>query len=493
MEEQNKEIQIADNVELLKDKLLKSELQRKAILDNIPDIAWLKDRESRLVAVNEPFGKACGFNPEELVGKTDLDIWPRELAERYRADDQEVISSGKRKRVEEPLADKEGKIKWIETIKTPIYNEKGEIIGTTGIARDITERKEIEERLKQAHAELQLRVKVRTAELTKINEELMSEVNQRKQVQDALNLQERFLSSVFSSIQDGISILDCQMNILRVNPVMEKWYAHAMPLVGKKCYQAYHCSEKPCEVCPTLRTLKDEGVAYEVVPKRAANGEITGWLDLYSFPLLNQETGKMQGVIEYVRDITERRRAEDALIESEVRYRGLIESQHELVVRVDPEGKFTFVNDAYCRKFGKSREELLGKNFMPLVHEDDLPSTLEAMKGLEVAPYRIYVEQRARTQEGWRWIAWEDYAIKDEYGKTIEIQGVGRDITDRRVGEEKLGALNKELTRTNTKLKQLSLMDSHTGLFNHRYLEEVIEAEFHRAKRYAHALAVVMM
>ena len=124
--------------------LLKSEFQRRAILDNIPDIAWLKDKESRFVAVNEPFGKACGFVPEDLVGKTDLDIWPRELAERYRADDKEVMDSGKRKRVEEPLADKEGKIKWIETIKTPVYNEKGEVIGTTGIARDITERKQIE-------------------------------------------------------------------------------------------------------------------------------------------------------------------------------------------------------------------------------------------------------------------------------------------------------------------------------------------------------------
>ena len=123
-------------------------LQLKAILDNIPDIAWLKDKESRLVAVNEPFGKSCGFEPEDLVGKTDLDLWPRDLAERYRADDKEVMESGKRKQVEEPLKDAEGRILWIETTKTPIYDEHGDISGTAGIARDITERKRAEEKLK---------------------------------------------------------------------------------------------------------------------------------------------------------------------------------------------------------------------------------------------------------------------------------------------------------------------------------------------------------
>jgi PAS domain S-box-containing protein len=130
--------------------LQKIQHEQRAILDNIPDIAWLKDEESRFIAVNEPFGKACGVKPEDLVGRTDLDIWPRELAERYRSDDKEVMQSGRRKQVEEPLVDKEGKTTWIETIKTPIYNEKGEVIGTAGIARDITERKKLEAQLLHA-------------------------------------------------------------------------------------------------------------------------------------------------------------------------------------------------------------------------------------------------------------------------------------------------------------------------------------------------------
>jgi PAS domain S-box-containing protein len=125
--------------------LQESERQMRALLDNIPDIVWLKDAQSRFIAVNEPFGKTCGAKPEDLVGKSDFDIWPKEMAEAYRADDQEVMQSGRTKRVEEPLEDAHGSQKWIETIKTPIRNDRGNVIGTTGIARDVTERKRVEE------------------------------------------------------------------------------------------------------------------------------------------------------------------------------------------------------------------------------------------------------------------------------------------------------------------------------------------------------------
>jgi len=128
--------------------------RQKAILDNIPDMAWLKDREGRFIAVNGAFARSCGIKAGEMSGKTDFDVWPRDLAEKYRNDDREVIESGKRKYVEEPLADKEGKIQWLETIKIPIYNDENEVIGTTGIARDITERKKYEEELKDAYRRL---------------------------------------------------------------------------------------------------------------------------------------------------------------------------------------------------------------------------------------------------------------------------------------------------------------------------------------------------
>ena len=71
----------------------------------------------------------------------------------------------------------------------------------------------------------------------------------------ALEERERFLNNIFSSIRDGISILDPELRIIRVNPALEGWYAHQMPLVGKKCYEAYHLRKEPCEKCPSSQTI----------------------------------------------------------------------------------------------------------------------------------------------------------------------------------------------------------------------------------------------
>ena len=106
------------------------------------------------------------------------------------------------------------------------------------------------------------------------------DITHRIKAEQAIQERERFLSSVFTSIQDGISILDTELNIIRVNPTMERWYPHAMPMMGKKCFEAYHSSGQPCESCPSIRTLASGQSAYELVPKRGPSGEITGWLDL---------------------------------------------------------------------------------------------------------------------------------------------------------------------------------------------------------------------
>jgi PAS domain S-box-containing protein len=154
--------------------LFEGERQKRAILDNIPDIAWLKDRDGRFLAVNTPLATAAGKKrPEDLLGLTDLDIWPRDLAVRYRADDDEIMQSGQHKRVEEPLVDATGEARWIETFKTRIVGDHGEVIGTTGIARDITTRKRAEEALRVTNDELERRVALRTAELAEAQESLV--------------------------------------------------------------------------------------------------------------------------------------------------------------------------------------------------------------------------------------------------------------------------------------------------------------------------------
>jgi len=147
--------------------------------------------------------------------------------------------------------------------------------------------------------DLEKRVAERTAELLKANE--------------SLKQRERFLSTVFASIQDGMAILNAQLDVLRVNPAMERWYSHMMPIMGKKCYAAFHGRDRPCEICPTQKTLATKRSGFAVTPKKGPGGTIVGWLDLYTFPIINIATGELKGVIEYVRDVTDRRKLEEQL------------------------------------------------------------------------------------------------------------------------------------------------------------------------------------
>ncbi len=85
-------------------------------------MAWLKDTESRLEMINETYATTCGRIIDECIGKTDLDLFPEEMARGYMADDLEVCRSGKKKQTEEKVLSPDG-IKWHLTYKTPIYDE----------------------------------------------------------------------------------------------------------------------------------------------------------------------------------------------------------------------------------------------------------------------------------------------------------------------------------------------------------------------------------
>jgi len=122
--------------------------QQKAILDNIPYLAWLKDNEGKYIIVNEPFARLYNKDVADIIGKSDHDLCSPELAEDYEHNDDEVKKSGKRQLMEQVEDLPQGQF-WSETFKTPIFNEKGEVIGITGISRDISDRKVMEATLRE--------------------------------------------------------------------------------------------------------------------------------------------------------------------------------------------------------------------------------------------------------------------------------------------------------------------------------------------------------
>ncbi|MEI7812803.1 MAG: PAS domain S-box protein [Ignavibacteria bacterium] len=121
-----------------------------AIIENQSGLFWLKDPDGRVLVVNKNFSDEFGFdNPESLVGKTDYDLWLRELADKYIAEDRRVIETKKTIIVEESILD-EGNLKWFETYKAPIFDHQGKVIGTTGYSINITGRKQAEDALQKS-------------------------------------------------------------------------------------------------------------------------------------------------------------------------------------------------------------------------------------------------------------------------------------------------------------------------------------------------------
>ena len=125
----------------LAENALKEALQQKitelnSFLNNIPDMAWLKDIESRFIAVNKAFGEAVEMDPESLVNHTCEVCFGEEGSKKFQEDDWKVMESGKQRVIEEQIVDSRGKEVWLETIKSPILDELGKVGGTVGIARD---------------------------------------------------------------------------------------------------------------------------------------------------------------------------------------------------------------------------------------------------------------------------------------------------------------------------------------------------------------------
>jgi len=134
--------------ERLKEHLRKEHSLLQTLMDNIPDSIYFKDDKNRFVRVNKAKAEHSNVAPDDMVGKTDFDFFPEEQARETFADDNRVMKSGK------PLIDKvekithlNGKKHWVSVTKVPWYNDKGEIIGTMGISRDITKRKEEQDRI----------------------------------------------------------------------------------------------------------------------------------------------------------------------------------------------------------------------------------------------------------------------------------------------------------------------------------------------------------
>jgi DNA-binding CsgD family transcriptional regulator len=129
------------------------------------------------------------------------------------------------------------------------------------------------------------------------------------------------LLSTLDCIQDGVSVLDTDLNVRYVNTSMKYWYATSGDFIGRKCYQVYHNRVDPCENCPILKTIQNKGPHIGVV-KYSQAGKDIGWQELFAIPIMDKNETVI-GVVEYVRDISHQYKLEHDLIQIMEQYHSL--------------------------------------------------------------------------------------------------------------------------------------------------------------------------
>jgi len=401
------------------------------------------DEKDRYIYVNAAYARIFGYSQEDFIGETWRKITPSDMippTENGLKDTLHNKDKGLFKGEVRGLR-KDGSIVPTEVMATGLWDDNRNYTGHICIVRDITE---------------------------------------RKRAEDAQREGERFLENIFASIQDGIGIIDVDMNIIRVNKTTQSWYPYAAPLVGKKCYEAYHSRKERCELCPAWEALRTGKSAYNVVSKHGPEGKEVGWLEIYSYPLNDTTTGKIKGVIEYVRDITHRKRVEEELKQSEEKYRLLIENIQEGVFIIQ-DAKFQFVNQEFADISGYSIEEIIGTDFYRFVAPEDLEMVKDRyhrrQKG-ENVPNEY--EFHAMRINGEKPVVNMKVGIVTYRGRAASM-GILKDITEHKKVEESIKRYTRELEESN-RMKELFTDIMHHDLLNpinvaHGYVELFLEDE----------------
>ncbi len=384
--------------------LWESEEKYRSFMHNFHGIAFQGD----LLFVPDFFQGAV----EEITGYTENDftagkprwdqvIHPDDLT-RIRESVEKICSvPGYSTEREYRIIRKNGEIRWVHEFIRNTYDDYGKPVRVQGAIYDITD---------------------------------------RRQTEEALRENEFFLDGVFESIQDGISVLDTDLTIHRVNGIMKQWYAENLPLEGKKCHACYHNKNMPCNPCPTLRCIQSGRTERDIVP--GLSGSPVEWIELFSYPIKDRDSGEVRGVVEFVRDITDRKRAEEALRESEERFRQIAENAGEGFFLSDAsDNRAIYVSPAYEQIWGRSLEIAYAhaQSWLEVVHPEDRERVNAYIEKHDRGKVAFNQEYRILWPDGSiRWVRDRVYPIKNESGEIYRIVGVTEDITERKQIEETL-------------------------------------------------------
>ena len=337
----------------------------RALIDNVPDLIYVKDAASRFVLANRAVTRLTGEKtPEELVGKTDFDFFPEDLATSYFSDEQAIIRSGQAMvgRIEASV-DSDGNSRWLSTSKVPLLDSGGKVIGIIGIGRDITE---------------------------------------RKQGEDNLRGERELLRTIIDNMPDYIYVKDAQGRFLIANSALAQLIGakSSEDLLGKSDFDFF-----PKELATSFHADEQavigsgEPLVGQEEPSVDAQGKAR-WTLTSKVPLRDVD-GRVMGIIGIGRDITKRREAEDAVRESNQALKALVDASPAGIFCMDRYWNVTLWNPAAEHILGWSEKELLGRpfSFVP----EDMRSAYEDLRaavfqGETVSNREMRARKRDRSQ-----------------------------------------------------------------------------------------------
>lgn|GEM_PF-5375974 len=288
--------------------------------------------------------------------------------------------------------------------------------------------------------------------LFKMSSSIGSQVGQfieRRNAERALQRSHDTFLNLIQNAPFGILLVDASLTVTRASAGAERLFSGGRPLVGRRLddlLRSVWCEPFAEELNREFRNTLRSGDRFHrsCVKQRRAD---TGRDEAYDWQLerIAMPDGNL-GVVCYFYDMTEYLRTQEALRESEQRYRAVVESQTEMVCRFRTEGTILFANEAYARAIGKRAADLVDLDFWTIIAPEDRPHVEDLLRRLSPTNPEVRIENRVLTTDGVRWFLWTNRGLEfDEQGRCIEAQSTGIDITDRKAAESQRQLLIDEL------------------------------------------------
>ncbi|MCK8823720.1 PAS domain S-box protein [Fuchsiella alkaliacetigena] len=398
----NKFIEVANDMVV---EIEKHQQRLGNVFEKVGIVFWSQDLSvDELSYVSDSCQQLFGYSAAEFYEQPELwqEIIHPEDVDFVLAEQTSLYESKEGVETEHRVIKAQGEVVWIKNFVIPILDDEEQIVRLDGIAYDITELKLTEQELAKSR---------------------------------------QLYSNIVNSQQEMICRFDPDTTLTFANQAYLDYFGVTEEeLIGNKFLDLIP-SEDHEHVLAQLEELAATGEPITYQHQAEVKGEIR-WQQWTDYPIYDEE-GEFLEFQSIGIDITERKRAEERAKKIKKRYQSLVEAQQDLIVRLDLEGRCTYVNDIFCETVGKSRKELLGRSFANYIYQADLSKFKEEFKQLTDKPFKSEFEIRLETIEGLNWFNWKVYAIVDQEGEVEEIQGVARDITELKEALSQAEAANK--------------------------------------------------